>query len=59
MIDYIISKFGQEKLVELVKSNGDIKLTLKITIKGFERMWLSFLQKKYKLSLSDVSEKNC
>jgi len=59
LIDFIVSKWGQEKLVELVNSNGDIKLTLKVTIKDFERMWLSFLKNKYKLNFSEALEKDC
>ena len=59
LTDFIVSKWGQEKLVELVKSNGDIKLILKITSKEFERMWISFLQNKYKLSFSEKSTINC
>jgi len=59
LTDFIVSEWGQEKLVELVKSNGDIELTLKITIKEFERMWISFLHNKYKLSFSEKSTKNC
>ncbi|WNC67486.1 hypothetical protein RI845_13280 [Thalassotalea nanhaiensis] len=59
LTDFIISKWGHDKLVELVKSNGNINLTLKVTVKDFEKMWLSFLQKKHKLNFSETSEKNC
>lgn len=59
LTDFIVSKWGQEKLVELVKSNGDIKLTLKITSEEFERMWISFLQNKYELSFSEIPTKDC
>jgi hypothetical protein len=59
LTDFILSNWGQEKLIELVKSNGDIKLTLKITIREFERMWISFLQNKYKLSFSEKPTKDC
>ena len=59
LTDFVVSKWGQEKLVELVKSNGDIELTLKITIKEFERGWISFLQNQHKLSFSERSSKDC
>lgn len=59
LTDYIVSTWGQNKLVDLVKSNGDIKQTLNITVIEFEKKWLDYLQKKHKLKLADVAEENC
>jgi hypothetical protein len=50
LTDFIVSKWGQDSLVKLVKSNGNIKVTLDISVIDFEKMWLSFLEEKYKLS---------
>ncbi|MGB0937059.1 MAG: hypothetical protein ACPGTQ_06355 [Colwellia sp.] len=59
LTDFIISKWGQEGLVELVKSNGDIKTTFQKTVNEFEQMWLLFLQDKYKLSFIELASKDC
>lgn len=59
LTDFIVSKWGQDSLVKLVETNGDIKASLNISIKDFEKMWLSFLQDKYKLSFSESSDTDC
>jgi hypothetical protein len=50
LTDFIVSKWRQDSLVKLVNSNGNIKVTLDISVIDFEKMWLSFLEEKYKLS---------
>ena len=59
LVDFIVSKWGQDSLVKLVESNGDIKKSLKTSVNDFEKMWLSFLQDKYKLSYSESSDTDC
>jgi hypothetical protein len=59
LTDFIVSKWGQEELIKLVESNGDIKLTLNTSVKDFERMWISFLQKKHQLKYSETSGEDC
>ncbi|MFT5452307.1 MAG: hypothetical protein ACI9N9_001798 [Enterobacterales bacterium] len=59
LTDFIVSKWGQDSLVKLVKLNGNIKVTLDISVIDFERMWLSFLEEKYKLSYSETSDIDC
>jgi len=59
LTDFIVTKWGRDSLVKLVKSNGNIKVSLNISVNDFEKMWLSFLEDKYKLSYSETSDKDC
>ncbi len=59
LTDFIVSKWGQDSLVKLVKSNGNIKVILNISVNDFEKMWLSFLQDKYNLSYSETADIDC
>lgn len=59
LTDFIVSTWGQDRLVKLVEANGDINVTLNISVNDFEKMWLSFLQDKYKLSYRETSVIDC
>lgn len=59
LVDFIVSTWGQEKLIDLVKSNGDFQATLRMSTNDFEKMWLTFLQRKYQLKYSEESAVDC
>lgn len=59
LADFIVSKWGQEKMVALVKSNGDIDSTLGVTVREFESAWLIFLQDNHELEFGEEPKEDC
>ena len=47
IIEYIISKYGQKKLIELIKNYGHLQTTLGITEERFCYEWYDFVKTKY------------
>ena len=47
IIDYIIEKWGNDKLIELIKSRGNINKVLDIKIEEFEKEWNNYTKSKY------------
>ncbi|HPG38185.1 MAG TPA: hypothetical protein PLP19_05715 [bacterium] len=47
LVEYIISRWGEAAIVNLIKSNGNIKTSLHITTTEFESGWRSFIENKY------------
>ena len=45
--DYIVEKYGREQFIQLIRSNGDIQSTLRISENEFENQWKIFVQNKY------------
>lgn len=45
--EYIITNWGKSGYVNLIKSNGDIQLTLGVSTQDFETGWKQFVQNKY------------
>jgi hypothetical protein len=45
--EYIISSSGKDAFVNLIRSNGNIALTLGVTTQQFEDGWKQFVQNKY------------
>lgn len=50
IIEYILSKHGQDKLIELIKNYGGLAKTLGITDEQFCKDWHAFVRKKYQIS---------
>lgn len=48
LIEYIDKVYDWNKVLELIKTNGDIKKTLGVSIKQFERGFYSYLEEEYK-----------
>ena len=47
IIEYILSKYGQNNLINLIKNYGDLKRTLNVTDDLFCKDWYEFVQEKY------------
>ena len=47
IIEYILSKYGQDKLINLVKNYGDMKSTFNVTDDQFCKNWYEFVKEKY------------
>ena len=47
LIEFILSKYGVEKLIELIENYGNLNKTLDITKEQFSKDWYVFVQKKY------------
>lgn len=47
IIEYILHKYGKDKLIELIESYGDLKNVLNVTEKEFSSNWYHFINKKY------------
>lgn len=47
LIEYILSKYGRSKLIELIKSYGDLKTVLGVSEKQFSKDWYEFIDHKY------------
>ena len=47
IVEYILSRYGQDNLINLIKSYGDIKKTLNVTDDQFSREWYQFVKEKY------------
>lgn len=48
LIEYIDKKYGWSKVLDLIKTNGDIKQSLNISNKIFEQAFYEYLEKTYK-----------
>lgn len=59
LTDFIVDTWGQNELVALVKSNGNIVQTLNISVKTFEEEWIAFLQRKHQLIVRDTADEGC
>ncbi|MEO5995364.1 MAG: hypothetical protein ABIN89_01620 [Chitinophagaceae bacterium] len=44
---YILSKYGQDKLISLIKNYGDLQTTLNIKEEQFCKEWQKFISEKY------------
>lgn len=47
IIEYIVEKWGREKLPELIVSYADIPMVLNISESQFEKEWMDFAREKY------------
>jgi hypothetical protein len=47
IIEYIVEKWGKEKLPILITSYGDIKTVLGVSESDFEKGWVTFVNEKY------------
>ena len=47
IIEYILSKYGQDNLINLIKNYGDLKTTLGVTDDQFCKDWYEFVARKY------------
>jgi hypothetical protein len=47
MIEYILSKYGQENFIKLIKNYGDLKNTMNVTDDQFCKEWYEFVKEKY------------
>lgn len=47
LVDYIINRWGQEVLIDLVMANGDIPATLGLQVADFESGWHQFVTEKH------------
>jgi hypothetical protein len=47
LIEYIVAKWGKEKLVNLITALGDIQTVLGISVAAFESGWFEFVRAKY------------
>lgn len=45
--EYIVNKWGIERLVALIKSNGNIQSILGISVTEFDAGWHSFMEQEY------------
>lgn len=59
LTEFIVSKWGQDNLIKLVETNGDIKGSLSVSVSEFEKMWLSFLEDKHQLNYKEFSGVDC
>ena len=47
LIEYILSKYGQDNFINLIKNYGDLKRTFNVTDEQFCKDWYEFLKQKY------------
>jgi hypothetical protein len=47
IIEFILQKYGRDKLIELTKNYGDLKTTFDITPDQFSKNWYKFVKEKY------------
>lgn len=47
IIEYILDKYGQDKLIELIKSYGDLEHVFSISYEQFSKEWYGFIKEKY------------
>jgi len=47
--EYIITTWGKDKYVDLIKTNGDVQSSLGVSVQQFEIGWKDFVTKKYLL----------
>lgn len=47
IIEYILKEFGREKLIQLIKSYGDVQGVFNVSEKKFSKNWYGFVNKKY------------
>jgi len=47
LVEYIVQTWSKEKLVQLIKSNGDISGSLGLSVQAFEEGWWQFMRTKY------------
>ena len=47
IIEYVVEKWGRDKLRPLIKSYVDIESVLKISEPDFEKGWMEFVDEKY------------
>lgn len=47
IIEFIISKYGHDNYIQLIKNYGDLKTTFNITEEQFSKAWYEFVKAKY------------
>lgn len=47
IIEYILSKYGQDNLINLVKNYGELKKSFNVTDEQFCKDWYTFVKEKY------------
>lgn len=47
LIEFIDAKWGWEKVIELMTNNGDIEVTLSLSVKTFEKEFYDYLKNEY------------
>jgi hypothetical protein len=47
IIEFLLQKYGQKKLIELIKNYGDLTKEIGVTEDQFCKDWYAFVQQKY------------
>jgi hypothetical protein len=47
IIEFILEKYGRDKLIELIKNYGDLRTTFGVTGDQFCKDWYEFVKEKY------------
>jgi len=47
LIEYIVQKWGNVSVIQLIKTNGNIESVLKISTDEFEKGWYQYIEQKY------------
>jgi hypothetical protein len=47
LLEFIIERWGMDKVIELVKTNGELQSTLGLSVNEFEESWHIFIKEKY------------
>ena len=47
LLEYIVETWGMDQIIELIQTNGNIPLSLGITVEEFESGWYQFIEEKY------------
>jgi len=47
IIEYILNKYGRDKLIKLIESYGDLKNVIDVTEEQFSNDWYNFMHEKY------------
>ncbi len=47
LLDYIVNTWGMDSVIDLIKNNGNLSITLGIDTQEFESGWYQFVEEKY------------
>ncbi len=47
LVDYIVNTWGMDSVIDLIKNNGNLSITLGIDTQEFESGWYQFVEEKY------------
>ncbi len=48
IVEFIEKNYGWESILDLIKTNGDIKRSLNVSVKQFEKNFYNYLEREYK-----------